>query len=107
MKSTFCINLYVKVTTKAPVIRIPCTTGMVQCDHGKKCVYTAWKCDRIVDCSDGSDEKDCQDKTIVMSFEDLLHRHKQETRNKRSVELSNRPRLSNVNGNNETEDSEH
>lgn len=47
------------------------------------------------------------DKTIVMSFEDLLHRHKQETRNKRSVELSNRPRLSNVNGNNETEDSEH
>ncbi|XP_063425937.1 sortilin-related receptor-like isoform X2 [Mytilus trossulus] len=102
-----------RVTTKAPVKRIQCARGMVPCDHGKKCVYTAWKCDRIVDCSDGSDEKDCQghvpktDKTIVMSFEDLLHRHKQEARNKRSVELSNRPRLSNGIRNNETEDSEH
>ncbi|CAC5363652.1 unnamed protein product [Mytilus coruscus] len=34
---------------------------MVPCDHGKKCVYNAWKCDRIVDCSDGSDESDCQE----------------------------------------------
>lgn len=39
---------------------------MVSCDHGKKCVYTAWKCDRIVDCSDGSDESDCQGTITVL-----------------------------------------
>ncbi|XP_063425938.1 sortilin-related receptor-like isoform X3 [Mytilus trossulus] len=97
-------------TTSAPKL---CAKGDFMCADGERCCPNTWRCDDIIDCNDGSDEHHCRghvpktDKTIVMSFEDLLHRHKQEARNKRSVELSNRPRLSNGIRNNETEDSEH
>ena len=37
-----------------------CSSSQFQCDN-KKCIRYGWLCDRDNDCTDGSDEKYCDD----------------------------------------------
>ncbi|CAB3409148.1 unnamed protein product [Caenorhabditis bovis] len=54
-------------TFKDPIEAETCSTGSFSCDNGSKCISEKFKCDYEVDCSDGSDEKDCED--YLQSYE--------------------------------------
>jgi len=51
--------------TSANTSRLPCAADLFLCDNSE-CIPMSWKCDGDFDCSDNSDERDCND--VGLSF---------------------------------------
>uniref|UniRef100_A0A8B9E5E2 Sortilin related receptor 1 n=1 Tax=Anser cygnoides TaxID=8845 RepID=A0A8B9E5E2_ANSCY len=66
------------VTATSPAPRGRCTTHSTlpcphgyKCEDGEACLMVAERCDGYLDCSDGSDERNCTDDTIVYKVQNL------------------------------------
>lgn len=42
-----------------------CSDGEFKCETGNECIVNSWKCDKIKDCQDGSDEENCDSELFV------------------------------------------